>query len=83
MKIVIENAGAQTGYLILEKEENWVIEAQGTIDQETINILQSIPIESIDHDNSIPILPTSIINYVARTKETIVLNDRHVGRMEN
>ncbi|QGZ90496.1 AAA family ATPase [Microcystis aeruginosa] len=75
MKIVIENAGAQTGYLILEKEENWVIEAQGTIDQETINILQSIPIESIDHDNSIPILPTSIINYVARTKETIVLND--------
>ncbi|MFM8922793.1 MAG: GAF domain-containing protein, partial [Microcystis panniformis] len=75
MKIVIENAGAQKGYLILEKEGNWVIEAQGAIDEETINILQSIPIESIDHDNSIPILPTSIINYVARTKETIVLND--------
>ena len=75
MKIVIENAGAQKGCLILEQEGNWVIEAQGTIDQETINILQSIPIESIDHDNSIPILPTSIINYVARTKGTIVLND--------
>ena len=75
MKIVIENAGAQKGYLILEKEGNWVIEAQGAIDEETINILQSIPIESIDHNNSIPILPTSIINYVARTKETIVLND--------
>ncbi|MCZ8037970.1 MAG: AAA family ATPase [Microcystis sp. LE17-20A] len=75
MKIVIENAGAQKGCLILEQEGNWVIEAQGTIDQETVNILESIPIESIDHDNSIPILPTSIINYVARTKETIVLND--------
>ncbi|MCA2640691.1 MULTISPECIES: AAA family ATPase [unclassified Microcystis] len=75
MKIVIENAGAQKGCLILEKEENWVIEAQGTIDQETINILQSIPIESIDHDNSIPLLPTKIIYYVARTKETIVVND--------
>jgi len=75
MKIVIENAGAQKGCLILEQERNWVIEAQGAIDEETINILQSIPIESIDHDNSIPILPTSIINYVARTKETIVLND--------
>ncbi len=75
MKIVIENAGAQKGYLILEQQGNWVIEAQGTIAQETVNILQSIPIESIDHDNSIPILPTSIINYVARTKETIVLND--------
>ncbi|NCQ96031.1 MAG: AAA family ATPase [Microcystis aeruginosa W11-06] len=75
MKIVIENAGAQKGCLILEKEGNWVIEAQGAIDEETINILQSIPLESIDHDNSIPLLPTSIINYVARTKETIVLND--------
>ncbi|MCZ8045150.1 MAG: AAA family ATPase [Microcystis aeruginosa K13-05] len=75
MKIVIENAGAQKGCLILEQEGNWVIEAQGTIAQETVNILQPIPIESIDHDTSIPILPTSIINYVARTKETIVLND--------
>ncbi|MFN5970324.1 MAG: AAA family ATPase [Microcystis sp.] len=75
MKIVIENAGAQKGCLILEQEGNWVIEAQGTIDQETVNILESIPIESIDHDHSIPILPTSIIYYVARTKETIVLND--------
>ncbi|MDB9428311.1 AAA-like domain-containing protein [Microcystis aeruginosa CS-555/01A07] len=75
MKIVIENAGAQKGYLILEQQGNWVIEAQGTIDQETLNILQPIPIESIDYDHSIPILPTSIINYVARTKETIVLND--------
>lgn len=75
MKIVIENAGAQKSCLILEQEGNWVIEAQGTIDQETLNILQPIPIESIDHDHSIPILPTSIIYYVARTKETIVLND--------
>lgn len=75
MKIVIENAGAQKGYLILEHEGNWVIEAQGTIDKETINILQSIPIESIKSDNSIPLVPTRIIYYVARTKETIVLND--------
>ncbi|NCS01078.1 MAG: AAA family ATPase [Microcystis aeruginosa G13-11] len=75
MKIVIENAGAQKGCLILEQEGNWVIEAQGTIDQETVNILESIPIESIDHDNSMPLLPTKIIYYVARTKETIVVND--------
>ena len=29
MKIVIENAGAQIGYLILEKQGQWVIEAEG------------------------------------------------------
>ncbi|MBC1225415.1 AAA-like domain-containing protein, partial [Nostoc sp. UCD120] len=75
MKIVIENAGAQKGYLILENEGNWVIEAQGTIDKETINVLQSIPLESIEPDNSIPLVPTRIIYYVARTRETIVLND--------
>lgn len=68
MKIVIENAGAQKSYLILEDEGNWVIEAQGAIEDETIHILQSIPIAPED-------LPTSIINYVARTQESIVLND--------
>ena len=75
MKIVIENAGAQKGFLILNNEDNWVIEAQGTIDKEEIPILQSIPIESTDNDKLIPILPTTIINYVARTQEYLVLND--------
>ncbi|NET02616.1 MAG: AAA family ATPase [Sphaerospermopsis sp. SIO1G1] len=75
MKIVIENAGAQIGYLILEHEGNWLIEAQGVVDEETVNILKSIPVESITADHAIPILPTSIINYVARTQEYVVLND--------
>ncbi len=75
MKIVIENAGAQTGFLILNYEGNWVIEAQGTVDSDRVNILQSIPIESIEPEKSIPILPTTIINYVVRTQEYIVLND--------
>ena len=29
MKITIENAGAQTGFLILYHQGNWAIEAQG------------------------------------------------------
>ncbi|MGB5768979.1 MAG: AAA-like domain-containing protein, partial [Crocosphaera sp.] len=75
MKIVIENAGAQKGFLILNNDNNLVIEAQGIIDNQEISVLQSIPIETIDPDNSIPILPITIINYVARTKESVVLND--------
>ncbi|MGK7942402.1 MAG: AAA family ATPase [Crocosphaera sp.] len=75
MKIVIENAGAQKGFLILNNDNNLVIEAEGTIDKEEISILQSIPIETINPDNSNPILPTTIINYVARTQESVVLND--------
>lgn len=75
MKIAIENAGAQTGFLILNHEGTWVIEAQGTVNKEQVTILESIPIESIDSEISTPILPTTIINYVVRTQENIVLDN--------
>ncbi|MCH2051305.1 MAG: GAF domain-containing protein, partial [Trichodesmium sp. ALOHA_ZT_67] len=75
MKIVIENAGAQKGFLILNHKGSWVIEAQGKIDSNQVNILQSIPIEFIDPETSIPVLPNKIINYVLRTKKNILLND--------
>ena len=75
MKITIENAGAQTAFLILNHEGNWVIEAQGTVEQEQVTVLESIPVESIDSESSTPILPTTIINYVARTQESLVLNN--------
>jgi len=75
MKILIENAGAQTGFLILNHKGSWVIEAQGKINSDEVTILQSIPIEFVDPETSIPILPTTIINYVLRTQENIVLND--------
>ncbi|MGK7898966.1 MAG: AAA-like domain-containing protein, partial [Xenococcus sp. (in: cyanobacteria)] len=75
MTIAIENAGAQKGFLILNQEDNWVIEAQGTVDREQITILQSTPIEYIDPHTSIPILPTTIINYVARSQEYLVIDN--------
>jgi PAS domain S-box-containing protein len=67
MKILIENAGAQKGFLILENQGNFLIEASGEVDFDTVTVLQSIPI-----DNHLPI---SIINYVIRTKDAIVFND--------
>ncbi|WP_293090330.1 AAA-like domain-containing protein [Okeania sp. SIO3B5] len=75
MKITIENAGAQTGFLILYHQGNWLIEAQGKINSDEVTILQSIPIESTDTQTSLPILPTTVINYVIRTQKYIVLND--------
>ncbi|MBE9187508.1 AAA family ATPase [Microcoleus sp. LEGE 07076] len=67
MKILIQNAGAQTGFLILDKAGQWAIEASGNVDADRITVLQSTPI-----DNH---LPASIVNYVARTRETVVKND--------
>jgi predicted ATPase/GAF domain-containing protein len=84
MGIVIENAGAQIGFLILKNGNDWVIEAQGTIESNEVTTLQSIPVESLNPVNSLPILSTQIINYVARTHKSIVLDDAiHEGQFIN
>lgn len=69
MRIVIENAGASTGKLILEDNGNLLIEADFAVDRDKVIVRQSIPVES-------NLVPLSIINYVARTKikEGVVLN---------
>ena len=67
MKILIANAGAQVGYLILPSQGQFFIEAEGAIDSDNVAVLQSIPIENR--------LPASIFNYVARTCESVVFNE--------
>lgn len=81
MKTVIENAGAQTGFLILDKNGMWVVEAIAKSDSSDISILQSIPIDSSIPEQGIPLMPLSIINYVSRTQDTLVLdNASHEGQ---
>lgn len=75
MKILIENAGAQKGFLILEQAGKLLIEAEGKANEESITVLQSIPIEPLEAYSSNSVLSSAIINYVARTKESVVLND--------
>lgn len=67
MKILIENAGAQTGFLLLEEAGTWAIEAAGNVDSDTVTVLQSLPVEQN--------LPVSILNYVIRTQEIVVKGD--------
>ncbi len=66
MKIVIENAGAQKGFLLLPKEGTWYIEAEGSMYEEP-KVLQSIEQEGI--------VSISVINYVLRSKTSIVMGD--------
>ncbi len=83
MKIAIENAGAQKGFLILEKEENWFIEAEGNVDESKTKLLQSIPIETKETTEP-PLLCSAIVNYVARAKKNIILDDAcHEGDFTN
>uniref|UniRef100_UPI0037C17B6B PAS domain-containing protein n=1 Tax=Chamaesiphon sp. OTE_8_metabat_110 TaxID=2964696 RepID=UPI0037C17B6B len=71
MQILIENAGAQTGCLILENSGEWAIEAAYELNDRQnvgdLRVLQSIPIANR--------LPESMIQYVIRTHESVLLND--------
>ncbi len=69
MRILIENAGAQTGFLILENQGQLLIEAEGGIEPDSVKVLNSIPLESSQ------LIASTIVNYVVRTKESVVLNN--------
>ncbi|MBE9119610.1 AAA family ATPase [Tychonema sp. LEGE 07199] len=84
MKIVIENAGGETGFLILEKDGKLVIEASGSVDADRVAVMQSIPINFVDEEREETLLSVAVVNYVARTQESIVLNDAsHEGQFTN
>ena len=72
MENVLENAGAQRGVLLLEREAQWVIEARGELETGAVQVLESTPMR--DPDNPAPVALT-IIDYVARTYENVVLDD--------
>ncbi|MBF0234351.1 MAG: response regulator, partial [Desulfamplus sp.] len=69
MKILIENGGAQKGFLILEKQGAWVIEAEGDVDRADVGIFMSVGIESCDD------VSAGIIHLVLRTRKPLVLHD--------
>ncbi|MEH2093619.1 trifunctional serine/threonine-protein kinase/ATP-binding protein/sensor histidine kinase [Nostoc sp.] len=69
MTIAIENAGAQMGYLLVKRDNQWVIEAEGSIDRDEVTVRSSSLVQ-VKHK-----LPALLINYVERTKENLVLED--------
>lgn len=69
MTILLENGGAQKGFLVLSNKDNLTIEARGEVDKEQVEVWQSISIEGSDN------LPVGMIKYVARTQEDVVLSE--------
>ena len=68
LRIILENAAAQKGCLILVKDNELYIEAINNTNDSSV-ILQSTPIINSQD------IPVSVVNYVARTQEPLVLND--------
>lgn len=69
MKILIENAGAQFGYLIMKSGEQLRIEAEGALENADITVLQSLPVDAS------PAIAAGIVHYVDRTREYVVLEN--------
>ena len=70
MAIVVQNAGAERGLLILNRSEEWEIVAQLDINDQTVTMISERKLSS-DED----LVPAGIIYYVIRTGETLVIND--------
>jgi PAS domain S-box-containing protein len=68
MRLVLEQSGAQRGYLLLVEDEILVLHAQTEItDEDTrVEIVPALPI-------SAKTLPLSLLNYVKRTRKAVVL----------
>jgi GAF domain-containing protein len=69
MRIVIENAGARRGVLILERDGRLCMEAEGVADNAAFSVLPSLPFEGSDR------VAESVVLYAARTREAVILND--------
>ncbi|MDY6806616.1 MAG: AAA family ATPase [Cyanobacteriota bacterium] len=75
MRVAIENAGAEVGYLIAPRGEELVIEASGAMEADGENqvpetfVVRSLRVRECED------IPQSIINYVYRTWKTVVIDD--------
>ncbi|PSB09853.1 hypothetical protein C7B76_24775 [filamentous cyanobacterium CCP2] len=69
LQVAIENAGAQTGYLVLQVEGTLYIEARRSTDDETTDLLYASRLDESQ------LISTAIVHYVARTQESVVLSN--------
>lgn len=70
MHFLIENAGAQKGVVLLNQQKTLSIVTDCIIEQGRVNINQ----QTVALDES-PVLSRTIVHYVARSKELLVLDD--------
>jgi len=77
MRIVLESAGAERGALMMETNGTLYIETEGYVNPERIVVMGGVPVTESGK------VPLSVVNYVVRTSESVILdnalNDRSFG----
>ncbi len=69
MRIVLHNAGGRRGLLFLEQQGALHLAAEISVDPDIVRVGLRIPLEER------PDLPLSVVQYVARTREVVVVGD--------
>ena len=69
IRIAMENAGAERGRLILERGGEPFVYAEGSIDAAQVNVHGAVPLNESED------LANSVVHYVRRTLESLVLAD--------
>jgi PAS domain S-box-containing protein len=75
MRIVVEHAGAERGLLILHRDGKSQIEADAVISRGSIDVTV-LQTDITAHD-----LPKSVLQYVIRTRERVVLDDASIANL--
>jgi PAS domain S-box-containing protein len=75
MNIILKNAGAQRGYFIIIEKEELKIEAFSDIDNSVSDILHPLPMDTFSR------LPLSIIRFVAKSRESVVLPSNNYNNL--
>ena len=83
MTVLIKNAGAQSGLLILNQNDRWYLKIRGSTDPGKGFSLLSTPLDYLSPQVSGSYLPISIIHYVINLKEDLVLEDATASRQFN
>ncbi len=75
MRLALANAGADKAILLLRDNDRWLIAAQASVDvaQESLDqVAIALASSLLDHRDD---LATTVVHYVARTRESVVLGD--------
>ncbi len=75
LNILMENAGATQGYLLLEQNGEWVVSAAVSFSAKHGDILPSNPLDLVEQISFPANISQAIVNYAIRSQETVVLDD--------
>lgn len=67
--VLLQNAGAQRGMLLIKEDENWFVKAEGNTQTQHITVAHE---EEITGRQDIPL---SLVNYALRTQEKVLIQD--------